>query len=146
MYFPIMSTGERRARSSRAYAHESNMSQRQHMTPHRARSRHSRTLRASVLDLSHICLEYNSSTAPPPPPRSPRSSTWLRRARLSPQQAPETLPKAHHRAMTLLHTTRKECGRAARAQRDRTLPISPYLVIGIHRLDVPGDRFRDAIL
>ena len=86
---------EGRARSSRAYAHD--------RTEH---GRHSRTLRASVPDLSHV-------------PRlcAGRPREVLRRVRLSPTGIGDA-SEAPHRAITL--PTRSA---EPRAQRERTLPV-----------------------
>ena len=86
---------EGRARSSRAYAHD--------RTEH---GRHSRTLRASVPDLSHL-----------PRKRAGRPREVLRRVRLSPTGIGDA-SEAPHRAITL--PTRSA---EPRARRERTLPV-----------------------
>ena len=86
---------EGRARSSRAYAHD--------RTEH---GRHSRTLRASVPDLSHL-----------PQKRAGRPREVLRRVRLSPTGIGDA-SEAPHRAITL--PTRSA---EPRARRERTLPV-----------------------
>ena len=105
---------EGRARSSRAYAHD--------RTEH---GRHSRTLRASVPDLSHV-----------PRKRAGRPREVLRRVRLSPTGIGDA-SEAPHRAITL--PTRSA---EPRAQRERTLPIC-YSPAG--RTQRPLPTVRDAM-
>ena len=107
---------EGRARSSRAYAHD--------RTEH---GRHSRTLRASVPDLSHV-----------PRKRAGRPREVLRRVRLSPTGIGDA-SEPPHRAITL--RTLPERSAEPRAQREWTLPIC-HSPAGRTSIVVPSDRFR----